>query len=245
MSNPEDDPLFIPHKPVEDGFPFDVETDSLADTMGLRLPNRSLYVIQGVVGAGKSLIAQRLVHGMLENGTKILVITTELTTRGWIEQMESIGYGVTEHLRDGQLMIFSRFGTIAESKSEVGLEQVLNSDAIKQADVIILDSASALMPDSLDENQRFEMMQRLRKVSSEGRSIMLCVDPDEMDHKLLHSMRASSEVVLDLSTNLIGGDLKRSIVVTRFLRAAGPVQTSVGWRVEPSMGFIVDITAVS
>jgi flagellar protein FlaH len=245
MSNPEDDPLFIPHKPVEDGFPFDVETDSLADTMGLRLPNRSLYVIQGVVGAGKSLIAQRLVHGMLENGTKILVITTELTTRGWIEQMESIGYGVTEHLRDGQLMIFSRFGTIAESKSEVGLEQVLNSDAIKQADVIILDSASALMPDSLEETERFEMMQRLRKVSSEGRSIMLCVDPDEMDHKLLHSMRASSEVVLDLSTNLIGGDLKRSIVVTRFLRAAGPVQTSVGWRVEPSMGFIVDITAVS
>ena len=241
----EEDPLFIPHKPVEDGFPFDVETDSLADTMGLRLPNRSLYVVQGVVGAGKSLIAQRLVHGMLENGTKILVITTELTTRGWIEQMESIGYGVTEHLRDGQLMIFSRFGTIAESKSEVGLEQVLNSDAIKQADVIILDSASALMPDSLDESQRFEMMQRLRKVSSEGRSIMLCVDPDEMDHKLLHSMRASSEVVLDLSTNLIGGDLKRNIVVTRFLRAAGPVQTSVGWRVEPSMGFIVDITAVS
>ena len=61
----------------------------------------------------------------------------------------------------------------------------------------------------------------------------------------LHSMRASSEVVLDLSTTLIGGDLKRNIVVTRFLRAAGPVQTSVGWRVEPSMGFIVDITAVS
>jgi flagellar protein FlaH len=241
----EDDPLFIPHKPVEDGFPFDVETDSLADNMGLRLPNRSLFVVQGIVGAGKSLIAQRLVHGMLENGTKILVITTELTTRGWIEQMESIGYGVTEHIRDGQLMIFSRFGTIAESRSDVGLEQVLNSEAISQADVVILDSASALMPDDLDDQQRFEMMQKLRKISSEGRSIMLCVDPDEMDHKLLHSMRASSEVVLDLSTALIGGDLKRSIVVTRFLRAAGPVQTSVGWRVEPSMGFIVDITAVS
>jgi flagellar protein FlaH len=159
--------------------------------------------------------------------------------------MESIGYGVTEHIRDGQLMVFSRFGTIAESRSDVGLEQVLDSEAISQADVIILDSASALMPDDLDDKQRFEMMQKLRKISSDGRSIMLCVDPDEMDHKLLHSMRASSEIVLDLSTTLIGGDLKRNIVVTRFLRAAGPVQTSVGWRVEPSMGFIVDITAVS
>ena len=240
-----DDPLNFPHKPVEDGFSFDVETDSLADTMGLRLPNRSLYILQGVVGAGKSLIAQRLVHGMLHNDVKILVITTELTTRGWIEQMESIGYGVTDALREGRLMVFSRFGTVAQSRPDVGLNEVLTSEAVDEADVVILDAASALMPEDLDEYQRFDLMQNLRKITADGRSVMLCVDPDEMDHKLLHSMRASAEVVLDLSTSLIGGDLKRNIVVTRFLRAAGPVQTSVGWRVEPSMGFIVDITAVS
>ena len=240
-----DDALNFPHKPIEDGFGFDVETDSLADTMGLRLPNRSLYVLQGVVGAGKSLIAQRFVHGMLDNGVKVLVVTTELTTRGWIEQMESIGYGVTDALREGRLMVFSRFGTVAEARPDVGLEDVLNSEAVGEADVVILDSASALMPDDLDDKQRFELMQKLRKITAEGRSIMLCLDPDEMNHKLLHNMRASAEVVLDLSTALIGGDLKRNIVVTRFLRAAGPVQTSVGWRVEPSMGFIVDITAVS
>ena len=35
------------HKPIEDGFPFEVETDSLADSMGLRLPNRSLFLLQG------------------------------------------------------------------------------------------------------------------------------------------------------------------------------------------------------
>tara|TARA_B100001113_G_scaffold210092_1_gene172376 strand:- start:2389 stop:3120 length:732 start_codon:yes stop_codon:yes gene_type:complete len=240
-----DDALNFPHKPVEDGFGFDVETDSLADTMGLRLPNRSLYVLQGPVGAGKSLIAQRLTHGMLDNGVKVLVVTTELTTRGWIEQMESIGYGVTDALREGRLMIFSRFGTVAEARPDVGLDDVLNSEAVNEADVVILDSASSLMPDELDDKQRFDLLQRLRKITAEGRSIMLCLDPDEMNHRLLHNMRASAEVVLDLSTALIGGDLKRSIVVTRFLRAAGPVQTSVGWRVEPSMGFIVDITAVS
>jgi flagellar protein FlaH len=73
------------HKPIEDGFPFDLETDSLGDSMGLRLPNRSLYVLQGGVGGGKSLISQRLAYGMVENGVKVLVITTELITRGWIE----------------------------------------------------------------------------------------------------------------------------------------------------------------
>ena len=55
MLSPDENPFMTAHKPVEDGFPFVVETDSLADSMGLRLPNRSLYLLQGKVGAGKSL----------------------------------------------------------------------------------------------------------------------------------------------------------------------------------------------
>jgi flagellar protein FlaH len=240
-----EDPMFAAHKPVEDGFPFVLETDSLADSMGSRLPNRSLYIVQGDVGSGKSLMGQRLSFGLAENDVKVLVITTELTTRGWIEQMESIGYGVTEFIRTGQLMVFSRFGTIAEALPNIGIQQVLESEAVSKADIVIIDSASSLMPDDLDENGRFKMMQNLRRITSEGRSIMLCVDENEMDSKLLPTLRASSEVVLDMRTAMIGGDIKRNIVVTRYLRAAGPVQSSIGWRVEPSMGFIVDITAVS
>ena len=228
-------------KPIEDGFPYDVETDSLADSLGLRLPNRSLIMLQGEVGSGKSLVSQRLVHGLLHNEVKVLVITTELTTRGWIEQMESIGYGVTDALTNGNLMIFSRFGTVAEPIPNVGLDEVLNSEAIEEADIVVIDSASSLMPDGMDDQARFNMIQRLRKIASTGRSLMLMVDKDEMDAKLLHSLRASAEVVLDLSTNLIGGELKRTLLVTRYLRAAGPVQSSVGWRVEPGMLSLIHI----
>lgn len=241
----DENPFITAHKPIEDGFPFEVETDSLADSMGLRLPNRSLFLLQGGVGAGKSLISQRLVHGMVHNGVKVLVITTELTTRGWIEQMESIGYGMTDFLREGRVMVLSRYGTVAESRSDVTLHDVLASPAIPAADVIVLDSASSLMPQGMSKAEQFELIQQFRKVASDGRSFMLCADPEEMDSSLLHSLRASAEVVLDLENAMIGGSLKRSIVVTRFLRAAGPIQTSVGWRVEPGMGFIVDITAVS
>lgn len=247
MSNisTENDPNKVAHKPVEDGFPYDLETDSLADSMGLRLPNRSLYVLQGAVGGGKSLVSQRLVYGMIENGVKVLVITTELTTRGWIEQMESIGYGITDAIREGKLMVFSRYGTLADSTPNVDIFHLLDSDAVELADVVVIDSASSLMPSDLDEAGRFKLMQRLRQISSKGRSLMLCLDPVEMDEKLLHNLRSSAEVVLDLMTTMIGGEIKRNVVVTRYLRAAGPVQTSIGWRVEPSMGFIVDITAVS
>lgn len=232
-------------KPVEDGYEFTLEQDSLANAMGARLPNRSLWMVQGEVGGGKSLLSQRLIFGLLENGSKILVITTELTTRGWIEQMESIGYPVTEHIASGRLLIFSRFGVIAESKEGVDLFDVLESEAIEKSDVVVVDSASALMPTGLDTSQQLIALQKLRRVCSDSRSILLTIDPSEMDEKLLHKFRSSCEVLLDLKAGFVGGEIKRTIVVTRFLRAAGPVQASVGWRVEPYMGFIVDITAVS
>ena len=232
-------------KPVEDGYEFTLEQDSLANAMGARLPNRSLWMIQGEVGSGKSLVSQRLIFGLLENGSKVLVITTELTTRGWIEQMESIGYPVTDYIASGMLMVFSRFGVIAEAKEGVDLFDVLESDAVEKADVVVVDSASALIPEGMDTSQHLATLQRLRKICSESRSLLLTVDPEEMDGKLLHKLRSSCEVLLDMNAGFVGGEIKRTIVVTRFLRAAGPVQASVGWRVEPYMGFIVDITAVS
>ena len=234
-----------PPKPVEDGYEFTLEQDSLANAMGARLPNRSLWMIQGEVGSGKSLVSQRLIFGLLENGSKVLVVTTELTTRGWIEQMESIGYPVTDYIASGMLLVFSRFGVIAEAKQGVDLFDVLESGAIEKSDVVVVDSASSLIPEGIESSQHLETLQKLRKVCSESRSLLLTVDPSEMDNKLLHKLRASCEVLLDMNTGFVGGEIKRTIVVTRFLRAAGPVQSSVGWRVEPFMGFIVDITAVS
>ena len=234
-----------PPKPVEDGYEFTLEQDSLSNAMGARLPNRSLWMIQGEVGSGKSLVSQRLIFGLLENGSKVLVVTTELTTRGWIEQMESIGYPVTEHIAKGKLLVFSRFGVIADVKEGVDLFDVLESEAVEKSDVIVVDSASALIPTGLESNEQLAALQKLRKVCSESRSLLLTVDPTEMDHKLLHKLRSSCEVLLDMNAGFVGGEIKRTIVVTRFLRAAGPVQASVGWRVEPYMGFIVDITAVS
>ena len=234
-----------PPKPVEDGYEFTLEQDSLSNAMGARLPNRSLWMIQGEVGSGKSLVSQRLIFGLLENGSKVLVVTTELTTRGWIEQMESIGYPVTDYIASGKLLVFSRFGVIAEAKQGVDLFDVLESGAIEKSDVVVVDSASALMPEGLEPSQHLATLQKLRKVCSESRSLLLTIDPSEMDGKLLHKLRSTCEVLLDMNAGFVGGEIKRTIVVTRFLRAAGPVQASVGWRVEPYMGFIVDITAVS
>ncbi|MDC0055977.1 hypothetical protein OAJ94_02880 [Deltaproteobacteria bacterium] len=231
--------------PIEDGFSFEIDQDSLSDTMGAKIPNRSIGILAGTIGAGKSLISQRLILGLLENEAKVVVVTTELTTRGWIEQMYSIGYNIVDYITNGTLLVLSRYGTMAEPVQDVSLADVLESKAMSEADIVFIDSASSIMPDVMDSAERFEMLDMLRRFTAENRTIILGIDEDEIDQKTARAFKSASEILIDLSASLVGGALKRQIKVTRFLRAAGPLQTTIGWRVEPSMGFIVDITAVS
>ena len=104
------------------------------------------------------------------------------------------------------------------------------------------DRASELIPPEVGGK---ELLSRLRKFTSEGRTLILAIDPDEMEPGVLRDMKNSAEVVLDMMTAVVGGQLVRTISVTRFLRAAGPVTERIGWKVMPEMGFIVDITAVA
>ena len=226
------------------GLAFELETDSLSDSLGRFLPKRSLYIVTGQIGAGKSLISQRLAYGLVSNNVSTTVATTELTTRGWLEQVNSLGYPLEDAANSGVFTLLSRFGVISdEVEGNVGIEDLLASEALQTADISIIDRASMLLqhyngtPDQL--------LSQLRTFCSEERSLMLLLDPDEISAEMLRTLSSSAEVVIEMKTSEIGGGLSRILAVTRFLRAAGPVQPRIGWRVEPTMGFIVDITAVS
>ena len=66
---------------------------------------------------------------------------------------------------------------MADARTDVTLQEVLSSPAIPAADVIVLDSASSLMPEEGTKADHFALIQQLRKIASDGRSFMLCADP--------------------------------------------------------------------
>ena len=227
----------------EDNFDFGVIQDSLGQSMGTAIPNRALMLVCGGIGSGKSIIAQRMSFGMTANDIRVAMFTTELTTRGWLEQVASIGYYMDKRIDDGQFHLISSFGVIAEASDEpVSLLDLLETSPAKEAEVVIIDRASELMPEGVGGK---ELLIRLRRFTSEGRTLMLMIDPDEIDPGIMRDMKNSAEVVLDMLTAVVGGQLVRTVSVTRFLRAAGPVTERIGWKVMPEMGFIVDITAVA
>ena len=229
--------------PNVDNFDFGVIQDSLGQSMGTAIPNRALMLVCGGIGSGKSIIGQRMSFGMTANDGKVSLFTTELTTRGWLEQVASIGYYMDKRIDEGSFHLISSFGVIAEpAEAAVTLLDLLESPASKEAEVVIIDRASELMPPEMPAK---ELMRTLRKFTSEGRTLILTIDPDEMDDETIRDMKNSAEVLLDLTTAVVGGQLVRTVGVTRFLSAAGPVTERIGWKVMPEMGFIVDITAVA
>lgn len=230
-------------QPNVDNFDFGVIQDSLAQSMGTAIPNRALMLVCGGIGSGKSIIGQRMSFGMTANDVRVALYTTELTTRGWLEQVASIGYYMDKRIDEGSFHLISSLGVIAEpSEENVTLLDILDSPASKDAEVVIIDRASELMPEEMSSK---ELMMSLRRFTSEGRTLILTIDPEEMGNDILRGMKNSAEVVLDMMTSVVGGQLVRTVGVTRFLRAAGPVTERIGWKVMPEMGFIVDITAVA
>ena len=226
-----------------DNFDFGVIQDSLGQSMGTAIPNRALMLVCGGIGSGKSIIGQRMSFGMTANDVQVSLYTTELTTGGWLEQVSSIGYYMDKRIDEGKFHLISSFGVLAEQAEEkVTIMDLIDNPASKDAEVVIIDRASELMP---EEASGKEILSALRKFTSEGRTLILTIDPDEMDQTVLRDMKNSAEVVLDMMTAVVGGQLVRTVGVTRFLRAAGPVTERIGWKVMPEMGFIVDITAVA
>jgi len=226
-----------------DNFEFGVIQDSLGQSLGTAIPNRALVIVSGGIGSGKSIIGQRMSFGMTANDIKVSLVTTELTTRGWLEQVASIGYFMEKRIDDGDFHLMSSFGVIAEQAEDpVDLLELLESPALKEAEVVIIDRASQMIPAEIEGPV---LLSLLRQYTAQGRTLFLMIDPEEMDSKLLRELQNSAEVVLDMMTSVVGGQLVRTLCVTRFLRAAGPVTERIGWKVMPEMGFIVDITAVA
>jgi len=229
--------------PNVDNFEFGVIQDSLGQSLGTAIPNRSLMLVCGGTGAGKSIIGQRMSFGMTANDVRVALATTELTTRGWLEQVASIGYFMEKRIDDGEFLLMSKFGVLAEEAEEpVNLLDLIENQALRDAEVIIIDRASQMMPSDMSAQ---ELLSLLRRFTGEGRTLMLMIDPEEIDPRLLRELKNSAEVVLDMLTSVVGGQLVRTISVVRFLRAAGPITDRIGWKVMPEMGFIVDITAVA
>jgi flagellar protein FlaH len=225
---------------------FEVERDEFNRRLGNGFPDGSIVFIEGDNGSGKSSISHRITFGLLENGSEVTLISTQLTTKGFINQMYSLDYPVASHLLKNKLLYIPVLPLIKCSKNRIDfIERLMNAEALFNKKVIIIDTISSLIKQEADTNKGLELISFLKKITGMGKTVILTANFNELDSTIYSQFISTADIYFTLKVRPLGNEIKRTIIVNKFTGARSPVGSMVGFRIEPKVGLVVEIASVA
>lgn len=233
-----------------------LERDELHQRLGGGIPEGALVVVEGEYGSGKSVLIERLLYGFLQNHLTVSLVSTELTTLHFIEQMHSLDYPVEEFILDQRLLFLPVYPILGHRGNKNDLiERLLNAKRMYEQDVVVIDCFSSLLKQwvkAVSKDPKVDPMTGVEEalflfklLNAQGKTIIVSMEPGEVDPEITAILRASADVYLSLKVDTTGGTVNRSVFVRRFERAEANVADIIPYRVEPKAGFIVEIKSVS
>jgi flagellar protein FlaH len=224
---------------------FELERDEFNRRLGNGFPEGSIVFIEGENGSGKSSISHRIVYGLLENGFEITLVSTQLTTKGFINQMYSLDYPVASHLLKNKLLYIPVLPLIKSSKNRIDfIERLMGAEALFKNDVIVIDTISALIKQSADTTKALELISFFKKITGLGKTIILTSNINELDSTVYSQFISASDIYFTIKVRALGNDIKHTIIVNKFTGARDPVGSMMGFRIEPKAGLVVEIASV-
>ncbi|CAM2925444.1 MULTISPECIES: ATPase domain-containing protein [Halobacterium] len=244
------------------------EHDRLNNELGGGIPGGSIVLVEGDYGAGKSAMSQRFSYGLCEEENAVTLVSTELTVRGFIDQMHSLSYDVEEHLLNENLLFLeadvdtgkSALRGGASSNDDDGsrrqlLKRLMEADRMWDADVVVVDTFDAILRNDpnfealVRENEErqaaLEIISFFRDLVSQGKVIVLTVDPSTVDEEAIGPFRSIADVYLELEMVEVGNDVRRSIAVRRFAGMGEQVGDSIGYSVRSGTGIVIESRSVA
>jgi len=224
----------------------EIESDELHRKIGVGIPKGALMLIEGEDGSGKSIVCQRLLYGFLKNGHTVTYICSEMTMKDFISQMKSIEYRIHEFITTKKLLyipMFPRVGKVVPR--EDFLYRLMNAEKLFENEAIIIDTLNSLIKENFSKRDIFEFISFVKKIINSGRTIIITANPSLVDQKVLDLLRAICDIHFKLEIKSIGGDLKRFINIYRFKGSSIQITGGIGFRVEPKIGFVIEIAAVA
>ena len=238
--------------------------DRLNTELGGGIPRGSIVLVEGDYGAGKSALSQRLAYGFCDTGTSVTYLSTELTVGGFIDQMQSLEYGVVDHLLNEDLLFLEADidtggvlsgGGDAENERMDLLSSLMDAEMMWQPEVIIIDTFDAILRNDptfealIRQNEErqaaLEIISFFRDIISGGKVIVLTVDPSTVDEEAIGPFRAIADVFFELEMIEVGSDVRRQIAVKRFAGMGEQVGDSVGYSVRSGTGIVIENRSIA
>lgn len=222
--------------------------DQLHQNLGGSFPRGSLMMVEGPDTTGKSALMQRLTHGFLRNNVSVTYISTELTVKDFIDQMYSLNYPIAHELIQRQLVFFPVYTIVHEVVGrEDFLEKLMNSPSLYRTDVTIIDCFSSLVRMSIGGpgGGPINVLGFFKKLAAMDKFIIFTIEPTALPPDVINMFRTDVGIYLSLALETVAGSSVRVVQIRRFLNALGPLIENFAFRVEPNVGFVLEITAVS
>jgi flagellar protein FlaH len=236
--------------------------DRLNEELGGGIPSGSIALMEGDYGAGKSAMSQRFSFGFCENGASVTYLSTELTIGSFLDQMNSLSYDMVDHILDERLLFLhanldsgGRLSGGSEGDRKQLLKRLMEAEVMWDADVIIIDTFDAIIRNDpqfealIRQNEErqaaLEIISFFRDVISQGKVIVLTVDPSTLDEEAIGPFRAIADVFLHLQMIEVGNDVRRQISVKRFAGMGEQVGDVIGYSVRSGTGIVIESRSVA
>ncbi len=204
--------------------------------LGGGLPADSLTLVEGDPDAGKSVIVQQFTFGALKEGFKTSLFLSESNSRGFLDQMDSLGMSSTDYYLIGRLSLYQKDLRVERERADNILQKLLrhieNSD---KRDLFIMDSITPLLF-QFDEHYVLSFLANCKDLADVGRTIIVTLH----SYAISEALRFRADSIVDAHLRLriedLGQRLVRTLEVTKIRGAAKTADNAVSFTVQPGMG---------
>ena len=204
--------------------------------LGGGLPADSLTLVDGDPDAGKSIMVQQFIFGALKEGFKTSLFLSESSSRGFLDQMDSLGMSSTDYYLLGRLSVYQKNLRVEREKADRILQKLLRhiEDSDKR-DLFIMDSITPLLF-QFDERYVLSFLANCKDLTELGRTIIVTLHSYAISETLRFRAGSIVDAHLRLRIEDLGQRLVRTLEVTKVRGAAKTADNAVSFTVQPGMG---------
>lgn len=208
----------------------------------------SLGILAGDMGAGKSVWAQQIAYGALKCLKKVCYITSEMTSKGLVENMYSLSWErAEEYFISGQfevVPVVSQAGKVLRTPDV--LFKLMNLVPSLEADVIIIDSLTYFVGKNFDPNQIIFFFELLKRIAIGGKTIFVSIPtyfPELYDFIELNIMNIC-DLILRFELREDDGEAFKACTVLKWL-APEEVNQLIVFKVDSAFGIAVSVISAA
>ena len=208
--------------------------------LGGGIPHPTLILVEGPHGTGKTVLVQQLIKGAVDNGYRVTVVTTESTTRGYIEKSRNVGIDLSEPFLLGKLRVYSAQlpGARWVKRYTSMLLPMLGAYMTVKADtydIFVVDSLSHIAIYATPSNV-LDFFNKVRVLTDRGKTIILTIHPGVLREDLATRARAICDGYIKLSSAVVGGRAVKIMSIVKLRGAPTTFDSTITYDVDPAFG---------